>query len=161
MKITCAEKYSARYYCLNISTFPHHHKIFRTKVTIINVKKEAETLIFKNVSLKLIPQPKSHLRNLYAYVCGWKFLTLRTACIQNCFKSETGAKIFYVSIELGHPKNNYNTIIKILNKTYIIQSIIGQTDKHRVHPVQSSFTCGICVCPSNSIAWYPESLQAI
>lgn len=42
-----------------------------------------------------------------------------------------------------------------------MQSIIGQTDKHKVQPVQSSVTCGICVSESKVIAWYPESAQAI
>lgn len=41
-------------------------------------------------------------------------------------------------------------IYKVFNKfTYEIQSMMGQTDKQRVHPVQSSVTCGICVSGSN------------
>lgn len=33
--------------------------------------------------------------------------------------------------------------------TYDMQSMIGHTDKHSVHPVQSSVTCGIWVSGSN------------
>lgn len=37
---------------------------------------------------------------------------------------------------------NKKKINKIKN-SYVIQSIIGQTDRHKVHPVQSSVTVGI------------------
>ena len=33
----------------------------------------------------------------------------------------------------------------VVRGTILIQSIIGHTDAHNVHPVQSSVTCGICV----------------
>lgn len=45
--------------------------------------------------------------------------------------------------------------------TYVMQSIIGQTDKQSVHPVQSSVTLGMWVSGSKAIAWYPESAQAM
>lgn len=47
--------------------------------------------------------------------------------------------------------NIKNLRVFIFNKcyTYEIQSIIGQTDKHKVQPVQSSFTCGMWVFASN------------
>lgn len=44
--------------------------------------------------------------------------------------------------------NNNNDFMR----THLIQSITGQTDKQRVHPVQSSVTCGMCVLGSKLIA---------
>lgn len=49
----------------------------------------------------------------------------------------------------------------IFQNAYLMQSIIGQTDRHRVHPVQSSVTWARCVFGSKSMAWYPESAHAI
>lgn len=53
-----------------------------------------------------------------------------------------------LNIELEMLNQNYRKT----KKNYLIQSMIGQTDKHKVHPVQSLLTCARCVFESNSIA---------
>ena len=45
--------------------------------------------------------------------------------------------------------------------TYWIQSMMGHTDTHRVHPVHSSDIRGMWVLESKWMAWYPESLHVI
>lgn len=44
----------------------------------------------------------------------------------------------------------YTRILKIL--AYLIQSMMGQTDRHKSQPVQSSVTSGKCVLESKLIA---------
>jgi len=65
-----------------------------------------------------------------------------------------------------HVVNKINpSVISLINSktfmTYLIQSIIGHTDKQSMHPVQSSVTVGMCVSGSKVMAWYPESLQVM
>lgn len=49
-------------------------------------------------------------------------------------------------------------IYAVVLGTMEIQSRMGHTDTHKVHPVQSSVTVGMCVCGSKRMAWYPASL---
>lgn len=62
-------------------------------------------------------------------------------------------KNFYVILLLLYYKN--------YSYTYVIQSIIGHTERHKQHPVHSSVTYGMCFSLLKVIAWYPESLHAM
>lgn len=41
----------------------------------------------------------------------------------------------------------------LISMTHLMQSMIGQTDRHKLQPVQSLVTWGMWVLASNEIAW--------